>query len=147
MLQPEEHTKTRLGDLTRNHIGEYGICICEHSDVLQRNSDLGQGAGVRVDPHYPGSNVYYLSREAPEPRRGWEPATTNSIPSWYDDDDRWAAIDASRSTGAPKHVFRQRVGMPRGAYPARRSGWRPSWWAIVCDWLFSGKRRVGGDAI
>ena len=140
MLQPEEHIETSVGGLVREHIAKYGISICEHSDIRTRKHAMGQGAEVRVDPHYPGSNVYYLSREAPKPRREWEPATTNSIPSWYDDDDRWAAIDASRSTSAPKHVFRQRVGMPRGAYPARRSGWRPSWWAVVRGWLFSGKR-------
>jgi hypothetical protein len=140
MLQPEEHIETSVGGLVREHIAKYGISICEHSDIRTRKHAMGQGAEVRVDPHYPGSNVYYLSREAPKPRREWEPATTNSIPSWYDDDDRWAAIGAARSTWEPRRVSRQRVGMPRGAHPMPRREGRLSLLALIRSWLFPGKR-------
>lgn len=44
---------------------------------------------------------------------------------------RWEAINAARAAGKPRHVLRQRVGMPRGVQPVRRRERRMTLWAIA----------------
>lgn len=51
---------------------------------------------------------------------------------------RWEAINAARAAGKPpRHVLRQRVGMPRGVQPMRRRASSVRWWAIAAFALLS----------
>lgn len=105
---------------------------------------------MSIDPHFPGSDDFYLSRTAPVPRRGWEkrawPAANADGAAWGSEDARWAEIEAARVAGTPRQVFRPRVGMPRGGVTARRRGWLSSLLVAACRWLFSGKR-AGDNAV